>query len=190
MQKDMRVEETVAFAEKCRKYDIKVSFSLLCGLPWDRDYKKTEILTDKEIKHTLGMTDKLIRKNSRNRIILSSYTPYPGSPLYTRCLEIGLKPPDHLEEWATWIEQVSTTPWINPAQTKKFEMLNYLFFFLNSESSEWLSSLIRNRILRFLFKGAFKLFGLIPRLRWRFQFFALPLDCRLYQYIKDKQGVV
>ncbi|MEE8373504.1 MAG: radical SAM protein, partial [Dehalococcoidia bacterium] len=190
MQKDMRVEETVAFAEKCREYDIKVVFSMLCGLPWDCDYEKTEELTATEVRHTLDLADTLIRTNSRNRIILSSYTPYPGSPLYTRCLEIGLKPPDRLEEWGDWIEQRSTTPWVGSGQTRKFEVLNYLFFFLDSDSCGWLSSLIRNGALRLLFKGVFKLYGLMPRLRWRFRFFALPADCWPYRYMKDRQRFV
>lgn len=186
MQKDMRVEETIAFAEKCRKYDIKVVFSMLCGLPWHRDYQKTAKLTETETRHTLELADELTRLNKRNKIILSSYTPYPGSPLYTRSLEIGLVPPDSLDKWADWIEQLNTCPWVSSRQARKFEMLNYIFFFLDTDSCEWLSSLIRNRIFRYLFKMAFQLYSLLPRLRWKYHFFAFPADRWLYQYFKNR----
>ena len=182
MNKHMLVEETLAFAGKAKKYDLKIYYSMLCGLPWNADYKKTQHLTDVEIEHTLDLANKLIKINPRNRIMFFLYTPYPGSNLFQRSLEIGLKVPKDLAGWGNWTLNFKTTPWISRRQRGRTDMLNnYIFFLLDSDSSEGLSANFRNPVARALSQKALKLFNLVVKLRWRHQFFALPLDFWLYR---------
>lgn len=183
MNKHMLVEETLAFAEKARKYNLKIYYSMLCGLPWSVDYNKTQRLTDIEIEHTLDLADKLIKINPRNRIMVFLYMPYPGSNLFRHSLQIGLKVPKDLAGWGNWTSNFKTTPWISRRQEGRVAMIhNYILFVLDADSSEGLSASFRNPVARFLFKKAFKLFELIVKLRWRYRFFALPLDFWLYRF--------
>lgn len=181
MNKHMLVEETLAFAEKAKKYDIKVVYSMLCGLPWDADYKKTQALTDVEIGHTLDLADKLIKINPRNKIMFFLYTPYPGNKLFQRSLEIGLKVPKDLAGWSNWTLTFKTTPWINQWQKRIIDMsTNHIFHFLDADSWGRVSARFRNPVAHFLYKKVFKLFELIAKLRWRHRYFAFPLDFWLY----------
>jgi anaerobic magnesium-protoporphyrin IX monomethyl ester cyclase len=177
MNKHMLVEETLAFGEKAKKYNIRIFYSMLCGLPWNMDYKKTQRLTDLEIKHTLNLADKLININPRNRIMLFLYTPYSGSTLFQRSLEIGLKVPQSLAEWGNWVLNYKTTPWIKRQQRVKVDMItNYIFSILDADSCEWVSARLSNPVARFIFRKLFKLFEVIVKFRWKHRFFAMPLD--------------
>jgi len=190
IHKDTKVEEIITAFEKYQNSDVKLSCTVMGGLPWDTDYQKTRQLNDIDLKHTLALSERLINLNRRNRIVFWLFAPYPGCSLYKKSVEIGLKPPDSLEEWGNWLCELRTTPWVSPKQARKSEMLNYIFFFLDPDSCKWLSSLIRNRLLKSLFKKAFKLYSLIPQLRWKYHFFDLPIDYLLYQYIRNRQRLV
>ncbi len=183
MQKDVHVEQTIALVEKCRDYDIKLVFSMFYGLPWDPDYEKTRRLTDIEIRHTIDLASKMISLNRRNKALLYLYTPYPGTPLYLRSLKLGLQPPQSLEGWGNWVLHKRNTPWITPQQERLAEMLDlYIFVLQDQDTYAVASARFRNRFIRFLFKGVFKVYRSIARFRWKFNFFALPMEYYLYRW--------
>jgi radical SAM superfamily enzyme YgiQ (UPF0313 family) len=185
IHKDMLVGDTLAFAERARKHNIKVTYSMLTGLPWDTNYEKTRRLNDIDLEATVDLCDKLIKLDHRSLIAISHYTPYPGSPLFQRSLELGLKPPTSLEGWAKWVQELSNTPWYFPNQEKKLQVVNYVLVLLDSEKLDGLSMRIHNPVVRFLFRQVFKLFELIAKLRWRHRFFSLPLDYWLFLLARE-----
>lgn len=182
MNKHMLVEETLAFGEKAKKHNIKIVYSMLCGLPWNADHRNTEALTDVEIEHTLDLADKLIKINPRNKIMIFLYTPYPGNKLFQRSLEVGLKAPKSLAEWGNWTLTFKTTPWINQRQKRIIDMsTNHILPLLDADSWERVSTRFCNPVAHFLYKTVYELFELIAKLRWRYHFFAFPLDFWLYR---------
>lgn len=190
INKELTVEETIRFAEKCKKFNIKVLYSMIIGLPWDKDYTKTRKLIDEEIRLTLDLAAKLIKIDDRNRILLCIYTPYAGNPLFERALEIGLKPPDSLEGWGNWVLGQRTAPWIAPKQAAKVNMISsYLFFFLDSTSYKWVTDRVKNPVLNLLFRVAFKAYTGVARFRWKHRFFAIPLDYWVYRWARDILGI-
>lgn len=191
INKDFSVEDTIRFAKKCEKYNIKVIFSMLSGLPWDRDYKKTQELNDTEMELTLRLSEELISISKRNRILISNYTPYPGSPLYSRTLEMGLESPEGLEAWSEWQLDLQTTPWLTAKQARLVPQLTrYIFFMIDPDSCGWLSARISNRFLRAIFVLAFKLFTSFANFRWKHKFFAIPIDYWLYGIARERAKLV
>jgi radical SAM superfamily enzyme YgiQ (UPF0313 family) len=190
VNKALSVEETLQFAEKCRKYDVKVLYSMILGLPWDQDFAVTRSKINTEIEHTLDLCDKLVSTNSSNRILLCIFTPYAGSPLYQRALELGVKRPETLEGWGDWTLGKRTTPWMASRQAKKIDMVSsYIFFFLDSTSYSWVSQRIPNPIKRAAFRVAFLAFKGVAWLRWRTRCFAFPVDFWVYRWGREILGI-
>lgn len=190
INKDTKVEDTIHFAEKCKKHGVKSIFSFFIGVPWGPDNDKTEELIEKEFKYTLEIIDKIISIDRRHRIILSNYTPYPGSPLYYRSLECGFKPPKSFEGWGNFRLEWKTTPWIPPKLGKLVEPLTtYIFFFIDPDSYNWVTARIKNVALRLVFKLFFRFFEVIARVRWKYKFFKFLIDYRAYRFIKDHGAI-
>jgi len=181
MNKPLTVDETYRFAQKAKAFDIKVLYSMMFGLPWDKDYKKTGELISKEIDMTLKLADKIISLNDKNRVLLCIYTPYPGNPLYEKSLEIGLEPPKSLEGWGNWNLMKQTTPWISKKQAWFINFISsYIFFFLDSTSYDWVTARVKNKVIRFLFQRVFKIYIRIAHFRWKHKFFSFPIDYWIY----------
>ena len=181
MEKDLLVEETLAFAEKAKQYNLKVFYSMFCGLPWGPNSKDGQRVVDIEIKHTVELATKLIKINPKNRVVLFIYTPYPGTPLFDRSVELGLKAPSQLEEWGNWVVTLKNTPWVTVNQAKKVAMLrDYVFPVLDADSRELALSSSANRLVRFWMQKALNIFRVSAGFRLRHQFFAFPLDFWLY----------
>ena len=155
---------------------------MLCGLPWDSDYKKTQDLTNEEINRNLELSRKLFDLNSDNKVMLFLYSPFPGSTLYNRSLEIGLKVPDNLEEWANWVSTRRTTPWVTRKQEKVVKMFqDYILFLLDESRYHQLrASRTSNWAARLFFWIVYKPFEALAKFRWKYNFFALPLDFNIF----------
>jgi radical SAM superfamily enzyme YgiQ (UPF0313 family) len=193
MQKDLRVNKIVEFAEKCKKYNIKPICSFVMGLPWSSDYKKTQEMIDKEIKYTLEVMEKIVSINRRSRITPNVFTPYPGSPLYFKSLDIGLKAPSTLEGWSNWMIEKKTTPWILNRQARTIIMIkDYISFFLDIDSYERLRQLLRkksSKLLVFFTLSIFDIFKKIAEFRWKHKFFSLPIDYWLFSFVKERESI-
>ena len=190
IDKNLTVEETIRFAEKSRKHNIRVLYSMMLGLPWDPDYTKTRRLIDEEIRLTLNLAEKLISLTSKGRVLLAIYTPYPGTPMWESAIKLGLEPPQSLEEWKSWDQREGVTPWVSPEQTKRIKFVGeHIFFFLDADAYSWVTARVRNSFAMFLLKGTYKVFIRIAMLRWRFKFFALPVDYWIYRLGREILGI-
>lgn len=188
MTKDLKVEQIIEFSKKCKKYGIKVCFSLCLGMPWSKDYEKCKKLIDEEIKHTMDIADKLYRICNRFRFLWCVFTPYPGSALYRKAIEIGWEPPKTLEEWGQWAfsPKQPIPPWITKEQVKLINMLGcYISYFLDRDSYYWTTERVNNPFFRLIFKGIFRISEIIALIRWRLRFFKIPIDYRIYLWARD-----
>jgi radical SAM superfamily enzyme YgiQ (UPF0313 family) len=187
MQKDLKVEQTLELAKKCKEHNIKLLFSFVIGMPWDGDYNKTQKLIDREIKYTLDLADKLISINRKNRVQFNTYTPFPGNPLYQRSLEIGLEAPKSFEEWGGWFYNKKITPWMSKKQVNTVSLLNdYISFFLDTNSYNRLANLtVNKKMMNFAVKNMFKLYQKLAEFRWKHRFFSIPIDYWLYDLTRE-----
>ena len=57
------------------------------------------------------------------------FTPYPGSPLWPRCIELGLEPPKTLEDWIDFYPRLTVLPWLNGEKHRRLQAIRqYLRF--------------------------------------------------------------
>lgn len=196
--KDAKVDQTYVFAKLCEKYHIKVLYSLLAGLPWSPNLSENEKKINRELKATLKMVDKIFKIGNNNRFMFCLYIPYPGSRLFHKALELGLKVPKNLAGWSTFLqipedtfEMVINQRWIERKQAELIIMLDqYIFGLLDKDTFQVLKERIQNKFWQVVFALSFKVGYLLVWLRWQFKFFGLPLDYWVFSQVKKYSKLV
>lgn len=192
INKNMSVEDNLRFAEKCRQYNIRIIYSCLAGLPW-KNLKRKEIIRriDKEIWATIGMIDKLLPLDKRNRFLFFVYLPYPGTTLYQEALRLGFRPPDNLADWGNFNFYARHTPWIARRQERLITMLSsYVFLFINPDIDLIPEAISANKMIRLLVKLLIKVLKSICKLRWKYKYFRFSIDHWLYWFIRKRQKYI
>jgi anaerobic magnesium-protoporphyrin IX monomethyl ester cyclase len=124
MNKGFTKEETLFCNLKAKKHGLVPSFAMMIGFP-------TETFAD--IEQTLDLCLRLKRDNPRaHHENMHTYTPLPGTPLYSLALEHGLNPPETLEGWTDWefVEydlKGRKLPWFDLKERKKIGHINYIY---------------------------------------------------------------
>lgn len=111
INKDLKIDDIFKVNEKLKKWRMGVGYHFMAGFPEE---------TRDDVLHTYKMMMKLFSSYPRaNFLGPSVYTPYPGTPLYDKCLEMGFVPPHQLDDWANfgWDEKTSL-PFIKPEYSK------------------------------------------------------------------------
>jgi hypothetical protein len=195
--KDMNVDEIITFTKLCRQYGIKILFSFLVGLPWSTNPAENRKFVASEYKATLGLIQKLIRISSNNRFTYYVFLPYPGAPLYKRALTLGYQAPCSLSGWSSYLmspddafHTVLRQRWLTPTQARLTAMLTqYIFGLLDTDTYPVLLARVTNPLSRLLFKISFGLGLILVKLRWRLQYFGLPLDYWLFTQVHKYAGL-
>ncbi|HLH30076.1 MAG TPA: radical SAM protein, partial [Terriglobia bacterium] len=101
-------------AEKCHRANIRCTFSLIFALPDE---------TDSDQRQTLAMIREIKSRFPNTEFHSNIYTPYPGAPNFKRALNMGLKEPQSLEEWADFYPKFQRLPWINAKQHARIQRM-------------------------------------------------------------------
>lgn len=191
INKKITREQILEVAEKTRKLDVdEVRFSFMCGFPDE---------TADDLAHTLSLIEEIWKTNPRIYVNgLFIYMPYPGSELYgVAQREYGLNPPQMLEAWGEirgLIEHSNRmTPWISKGKRKKLETLSsmvrfhYFFqYFRKMSEKQRLSWFFGSRLLVFLFTLMNRFYQLSERARWRYRWFSLAIEWRIWACLRDR----
>lgn len=95
MKKGIKVEQTIAANLRCKKHGINPVFALMVGYPTE---------TFKDMNKTIDLMYRLKKDNPRAEFeSIATYTAIPGTPDFELALKHGLRPPDSLEGWGTWL---------------------------------------------------------------------------------------
>jgi radical SAM superfamily enzyme YgiQ (UPF0313 family) len=91
MQKDITVDHIRRSAEICNRYDIRMLFSFMIGIPGETRSERLE---------TFQLMDDL-RKLGENVVVNGPFTyfPFPGTPLYKLAVDHGFRAPRRTEDW-------------------------------------------------------------------------------------------
>jgi len=179
IQKDITTDEIMVSAERCLKHDIIPQYSFMIGLPGE---------TKADMKLTLKLIDRLIKLSDRVQILgPQAFRPYPGSPLYEECLKAGWQEPESLSAWSNLVANelnyldINNYPWIkDKAYVEAMEA--YVRFGAHSFKSAIGSSVKAQRLLK-------SVFILICKLRWRFKFFAWPIEYKLAKKFVTRENL-
>lgn len=109
IKKKSTAEDSLIFAEKCKRSQIIPVLSLMCGFPGS---------PLEDLKETVLFVNKVKRVNSNVKTKLFFFTPYPGSRLYQEAINNGFQPPKDLEDWSHYTLNVSNMPYITPEYEK------------------------------------------------------------------------
>jgi anaerobic magnesium-protoporphyrin IX monomethyl ester cyclase len=163
VDKKCTVEDILTVAELSRRYGIEISFSFMTGLPPE----KSQAGSEREFKDTVRLIYDILRIDKRHDIKLFLYTPYPGTPLYLRSLELGLQAPQRLEDWSNYELINITTPWIKNGFKDKVDMVRRFaipYFRRDNNGAYGISDMIKKLLIYLL------------GLRLKYGFFGLPVD--------------
>ncbi|NOX97919.1 MAG: radical SAM protein [Nitrospirae bacterium] len=189
IKKDAKIEDIYRFTELCKKYNIKILFSYMSGIPWSNDPKHNEQKVNQEIKSILSQIDKLLTITNKNRFMIYAYTPLPGSELYRKAVEYGFNEPKALRGWSELLyspedifqDTGCKQKWITYKQLKLITMLEqYIYGMMDLDARDWIMQDINNIFFRLLFKWSFNLGNLIVRIRLKYRIFIFPVDYWLF----------
>jgi hypothetical protein len=134
INKDIVMEQVYRANQRALSFGFKINYHFMVGFP--EETKEDVIETIKAIR--------ILTENKRVNIYGPSiYTPYPMTPLFDRCCELGFVPPQRLEDWIQYDWDIdSMLPWFD----KKYKS------FLNEVQSSCKAANYYNRngILPFL----------------------------------------
>ncbi len=120
--------------------------------------------TEEEFDETLKLMYKIYKIHPRAGFTLGAYLPYPGSKLYQTSLETGFRPPEKTEDWGSIdrFRKDFNSPWID---AKKVWVIRECYKIMSWDAK--------------IFKKWFEL-------RVKYNFFSMPLDIYLVEYLADK----
>jgi len=177
VKKDITVEQTIESIKKCKEYDIKPILSFVVGFPFE---------TKEDILKTMRLIDKLDLLNEDIlATIISTFTPYPGTPLFEEAIEAGYIPPKSLEEWGQsfLFGNVQNTPWL------KGELRELVDFITTSSRLRKIRLNLKETPIKDFPKVLFRhFFVLSARARWKHRFTKLPIEWKLWELIQRQRG--
>ncbi len=103
IDKKSDVATTLAAVDRCREAGIRASFGFIFGLPDE---------TEDDLKLTVEFIAEIYARNPRADCHTNIFTPYPGSPLWQRSIELGWPEPTTLEDWADLYPRTMVLPWL------------------------------------------------------------------------------
>lgn len=104
MKKDIRIEQVLECAEKCRRHGIAAIFPFIVGFPGE---------DEDSVAASLRLIKKLRAMDSAFTTPIFYFKPYPGSAITRRVQEEGYRLPATTEEWAGFDYVGSSGPWVS-----------------------------------------------------------------------------
>ena len=116
MQKDIRLEQVLAVAEKCLRHGLEVDFPFIVGFPNE---------SDESVQATLDLVMRLRAMSPRFHTPIFYFRPYPGSPITQAAVAAGFQLPRTLQEWSTFDMYAGGGPWVSPERYRHIERFKY-----------------------------------------------------------------
>jgi anaerobic magnesium-protoporphyrin IX monomethyl ester cyclase len=123
LKKGETIEQIIQANRILASYPIVPLYLFMMGLPTE---------TSEEFGQSVNLAVQLTKENPRAVKTFNIYTPYPGTELYRKCVDLGLKEPRRLEEWIHFnyrnVPRDST--WLAPDMKKLVQGLDFPLMFL------------------------------------------------------------
>lgn len=169
IEKRSKVQRTLEAVQRCHDADIRASFGFIFGLPDEAEEDRR--LTLDLIQEIYGLSD---RADCHTNI----FTPYPGSPLWPRSVELGVVPPASLEEWEHFFPLLTELPWLQGADHRRLQDIRqYLRLGYPYMRVGEVTASRRHRL-------ALKVLGPPSRWRLRGHRYQLPIEIRGYEFLR------
>ena len=126
LKKGETVEQIIRANRILAAYPIVPLYLFMMGLPTE---------TPDEFAESVRLAIRLTDENPQAVKTFNIYTPYPGTELYTKCVELGLREPRCLEEWVHFNYRNVPEPytWLAPDMRKLVQGLDFPLMFLGNK---------------------------------------------------------
>lgn len=144
---------------------INLKYTFIMGYPTE---------TDEELDESLDFSLELARANPYCYSMFMICMPIVGTPLMELARQHGFVPPERIEDWATmdfraWLYHHPS--WIARRKRRRIEAIMTASLFANQNA--------KPKLMTPLARAAFTLYHPLARLRFRYKFFAFPLEVQL-----------
>ena len=137
VNKNLKVEDVIKINKVWGRHNIVVQYNFMCGFP-------EEGMED--IRKTKDLVFRLMKENRRALISpLCPYTPYPGTDLYNKSLELGFIRKKALEDWQE--ADYGDNLWESAERKKILSSLFFASMFLDRHRSK---DMVHSKILKFI----------------------------------------
>lgn len=177
VNKRLDLETAYRTAERCRKVGIRPSFNLIFGLPAEEE---------QDLRDTIDVVDRIGRANPDADFFTNIFSPYPGSPIWPQAVELGVREPQSLEEWAAFHPKIQVLPWL---QGKKHARIQRIRDYIRLGYSARQMVVQPKRGLRGVAERALRR---LARWRLRSLLISFPFEVwalRAYKALKARRGV-
>ncbi|PIR88025.1 MAG: hypothetical protein COU10_01440 [Candidatus Harrisonbacteria bacterium CG10_big_fil_rev_8_21_14_0_10_45_28] len=190
INKSQTVKEILEVNRRCRKVGLKPVYSLMFGFPTE---------TFAEINETIDLLFQLKKDNPDASFAqFAQFTAFPGTVLYDMAMNMGLKPPAKLEDWAEWLSNESDpkgerVPWLNKKERRWVGNILYLgnFSFVGADMASAVKNMPFGSLINF-FVGIFSKYFTwrLKRKSYRFTPEMQPfiLAFKTYMYFLNHRG--
>ena len=119
--------ELLEVNRRLKRFSIMPFYFFMIGFPTE---------TRDELKATVNLFSRLLEDNPRASKSVNVYAPFPGTEMFDRAVEEGLKPPASMEDWFSFsYRQLGAGGCWLPARVRKtVEMLDFCCFFVDEHS--------------------------------------------------------
>ena len=116
IQKDIRVQDMWATAEKLLRYNIGAIINVIVGFPGE---------PPESVSETLRVARELRAMSPNFHLSVFYFKPYPGNPIAARLRQQGYTFPRTLEEWAGFDYVGNANQWLTPDQQSEIEHFKF-----------------------------------------------------------------
>jgi len=186
IRKDNVPEDMIEAVRQCKKFDIEPILSFILGFPGE---------TKKQMDDTLSFIDLLRKENKRTNVNgILIFTPFPGTPLYYKCKDLGVAFPNRLEDWGSYsFSDINNISYIEPKLLKRLTVINRISRFPIFQPKDDFYKINYNN--RNLFKKiklflyfVFKVFLLHSgKFRWKHKWFSSAFEWYLWNWWYKKR---
>ncbi len=179
INKKATVEDTISLTHIANEVGIKIKFSFMIGLP----IANRKVSVENEFESMIDFINKLYEINNTNHFLLFLYTPFPGTPLYIKSIELGYKSPDSLESWGDFLEGLNhaSTPWINMDMAEKVYQVNFYFPFISNSAYDIINQY--PLLIRLMLLPIERMLYTVMKYRIKHKFFGLPIEFNMIRFI-------
>lgn len=118
-------------------------YNIFCGVPGE---------SIEDLRETMVMVQKLVKDNPNCLTgFLANYKPIPGSELYAKALELGLREPQTLSEWADYdsVESDFYFPWYTKRYNEYIRFYQVVSYFIDNKiEKEMASAGLKSKAIR------------------------------------------
>lgn len=116
LKKDIKMEQVLTTAQKCKKSGIGIQFPFIVGFP-----NESQKAFDASIRFAIELSN----LSDQFKPIIFYYKPYPGTPITDDLINNGYKMPTSMKEWSGFDYVSNSGPWVSDTRKAEVERLKF-----------------------------------------------------------------